>query len=802
MFVPIVDFSSKDRRKLSSADIRVPGAGTIPALRRRFAPLDLDALSRPMISFPLKPDAISFGFDRLQTGVDNIRHDVFLSPGFVNATRNLAIHLWSRRTRSRDVLNLDWAASFSKERNHFQRTCAKMLRDGVHRAKLAKEPQIDGLALAATLKLIDGEVDAQFEALISRYRGAIRAFEVGRNDERAGDLRRRMARILQDEDRLFREVKKEMFGFFADIHRREIRDIRRVTFGDDAAVPENFFFHPFMWEKDPDDLFTLEHYEILLGHRLEDPDTYEALLDRMRRILLDLFDSSRGGNPVEGAPASPPEALLDDWLMDADNIDALFNCFQTRYRLKDLRRTGERKPEASSISDLRALEREQRRRLFRAYREFRQTGLLRRIVSAYEIQPLFREYCPPLVPHLLLQYMISFRMRRNLVARIRRLRKFYGRSLSVSPLKRRLRRVRWMRRRNRMAYLLRFMKDFSRYHRDIRNFHRIRTAMDAIHLVRDDRTRRLSGANHTLYEFLLPRERTHRETPIVGHVILKADVRGSTDLAYRMKRKGLNPASYFSLNFFQPISRILDDYGASKVFVEGDAMILSLFEHEDQPEHWYAVSRACGLAVRILFIVQQCNLRNGQHGLPPIELGIGVSYEAGRPTFLFDGEHRIMISSAINRADRLSGCARSLRKRIAGKNPLFNLYVYQGTSDAEANETRDDVNLRYNVNGIELNPNGFRKLREEIELKRIGVSLNGKRMSFHTGRFPLATGEYRRLVIREGRICRMRPDTLEVVGPTDRHYYEICTHPKVYERLKRHVRELERARQAGPLRMM
>lgn len=747
-----------------------------------------------MTSFPLKHYAVSFELDRLQTGVDNIRHDVHLSPSLVKAARNLLIHLWARRTRSQDVLNLDWASSFPKEQKHFQRTCATILQDGVHRAKLEGEIQVDFLVSVAVAKLVLREIEEQFETLISRYRSAIRAFEAGRQSEEAAALRGRMAQILQDERRLHFEVRKETFEYLAEVHRRDVRDIRRVTFGDDAAVPEAFFSHPFLWEKKSDDFFTLENYEILLGRRLEDPDTYEALLDRMHRILRDLVDSTQGG--------SPPKELLDGWLMDADNIDALFNCFQTSYRIKEGRRKGGENPDSASRSELRSLEREQRKRLRGAYGDFARSGLLRRIISAYEIQPLFRDYCPPLVPHLLLQYMISFQMRRNLVARVRRLRKFYGRSLSIAPLKRRMRRVRWMRRRNRMAYLLRFMKDFSRYHRDIRNFRQLRAALDAVHLVRDDRIRQLSRANHTLYEYLLPKERIQRETPIIGHVILKADVRGSTDIAYRMKRKGLNPASYFSLNFFEPISRILDDYGASKVFVEGDAMILSLFEHQDQPENWFSVSRACGLAVRILFIVQQCNRRSGQHGLPPIELGIGVSYEAGRPTFLFDGEHRIMISSAINRADRLAGCARSLRRRISEKNPPFNLYVFQGATDREMHDTHDDLNLRYNVNGIELNPEGFRKLRKEIDLKRIGLVLKGKRAIFYTGRFPLATGEYRRLVIREGSIPRVQPDTLGVVGATDRRYYEICTNPKVYELLKKHARELKRARQAGPLRMM
>jgi TPP-dependent trihydroxycyclohexane-1,2-dione (THcHDO) dehydratase len=40
--------------------------------------------------------------------------------------------------------------------------------------------------------------------------------------------------------------------------------------------------------------------------------------------------------------------------------------------------------------------------------------------------------------------------------------------------------------------------------------------------------------------------------------------------------KGLNPASYFSLNFYDPINKLLPKYEAKKVFIEGDALILAL----------------------------------------------------------------------------------------------------------------------------------------------------------------------------------------------------------------------------------
>ncbi len=91
------------------------------------------------------------------------------------------------------------------------------------------------------------------------------------------------------------------------------------------------------------------------------------------------------------------------------------------------------------------------------------------------------------------------------------------------------------------------------------------------------------------------------------HVILKADIRGSTEITHKMLEKGLNPATYFSLNLFNPITEIMAEYGAQKVFVEGDAIILSICERENMPEGWYCVSRACGLATDIISIVENCN---------------------------------------------------------------------------------------------------------------------------------------------------------------------------------------------------
>jgi hypothetical protein len=224
------------------------------------------------------------------------------------------------------------------------------------------------------------------------------------------------------------------------------------------------------------------------------------------------------------------------------------------------------------------------------------------------------------------------------------------------------------------------------------------------------------------------------------------------------------------------------------VFIEGDAIILSIFEREDTPSGWYSVARACGLAINMLMIINRYNKKSQEYQLPILELGIGISHRADAPTFLFDGNNRIMISPAINLADRLSGCHKSVRRILRKNGGPFNLYVFQGVTDEEMAKTADDLLLRYNVNGIELNEAGFRKLAQEIDLKRFSgdiPELKLETVSLYTGKFPTKSGRYQRLVLREADVPAVNPKELKRLHLTRRKYYEVCTSPALYKFAKR-----------------
>ena len=100
-------------------------------------------------------------------------------------------------------------------------------------------------------------------------------------------------------------------------------------------------------------------------------------------------------------------------------------------------------------------------------------------------------------------------------------------------------------------------------------------------------------------------------------------MRGSTKITQELLARGLNPASLFSLNFYEPVKRILERYGAAKVFIEGDALVLAIYETESNRVQQRAVSKACALARQILAVSSAYNERPDSADLPRLELGVG-----------------------------------------------------------------------------------------------------------------------------------------------------------------------------------
>jgi len=156
-----------------------------------------------------------------------------------------------------------------------------------------------------------------------------------------------------------------------------------------------------------------------------------------------------------------------------------------------------------------------------------------------------------------------------------------------------------------------------------------------------------------------------------------------------------------------------------------------------------------------------------------------------------DGEHRIMISDAINDSDRLSSCNKRVRKKLAPDAGVFQVYSVQigDAGSASPESGAEEMRLNYNVGGICLSEAAFRKLQQEISLSawapdRSESGFNSPwiddEREFFVGTVPIANGIFRKIVVRKNRIAQVDVRDLSILRWTDRYYYEVCANPAVY----------------------
>jgi hypothetical protein len=755
----------------------------------------LSFFSKPpsLKKLPLKRYLIKFSLNRLVLGVDSIHIDVHISPQVHAVVKRAVAASMIKHSRSENFFEDDKKERRENEKLALKHVCTEVLLEGINRAKSGSEVQIDFLGQFSLAKMFLEEIQSEYRKLIAKFEILVRTFELSRQYDQYEwlKMKEKLCEIKNNQKRIVRGVGEELFQVLAEVHSRNLKNIRESNFPSEDILPDNLFINPTLHTDNVADDFLLMDAYVLFCQRSDEPDNYSSLKliidDLLRQTDLGREGTTDGENENRETTEKQTETdilsadgnALDPWLMKIDNIDLMFNCFDSEEQYKKAKG---RKESKDILLELRSRMKVQQKLLNLFYKKFKKSRLLNLIVAAYEMKTVYPSYCPPLRPVQLREYLVNPGSRKPVVRELKRRESFGGNSFSVAPLHETIRRIDSSSAREKKEHLLSFLKDFLRYHRDLENGRLLQQAMGAINLVKDEKILLLSKKNRLLYEFPLPEERVKEEKPVISHVIIKADIRGSMDITHTMRARGLNPASYFSLNFFDPISEIVYDYNASKEFIEGDAIILSIFENEDTAQGWYSVARACGLAVNMLQIVRQYNVKNQKHDLPILELGIGICYKQSPPAYLFDGDSRIMISHAINLADRLSGCDKRLRKRFKNQERMFNLFVFQNVRNEDLEATADDLSLRYNVNGIELDPEGFAKLSREINLKSIDYPAeNNETVKLYTGKVPTLSGKFQRLVIREAAIFEVKPETMDVIGPTSRKYYEVCTQPAIYE---------------------
>ena len=335
------------------------------------------------------------------------------------------------------------------------------------------------------------------------------------------------------------------------------------------------------------------------------------------------------------------------------------------------------------------------------------------------------------------------------------------------------------------ALTVRLLTDYCRYRQHLKFYRFAHRMFNRLSVITEPQKIQLAKAGGNLYRLLSSAEvkniGSDEKPEVVHHTILKADVRGSTTVTAELTKRGLNPASYFSLRFFDPITERLAAYGAVKVFIEGDAVILGVYEYNNAPDEWFSVSRACGMAKEMIDIVTSKNADSKQTDLPSLEIGIGICYLNDRPLFLFDDNRPIMISSAIGDADRFSSCSWRLREDHDSGN--FNVDAYLLDDNDGVKVDKGQTVLRYNVNGIVIDDAAFEKLQSEVHFRNLKAKSGVVEESFYVGQYPDVAGKQRDIVVRQGRVGLWRGDAVVTGGRTSQFFYEVLPNSKFANRI-------------------
>ena len=412
--------------------------------------------------------------------------------------------------------------------------------------------------------------------------------------------------------------------------------------------------------------------------------------------------------------------------------------------------------------------------------------LLVHVLAGYELRRISAEYCPPIHLQQLKKALVS----RDEAKRVEVvLDQFPARKISLKKLDDAARSIRRTSHEDSLSAGMQFTEDFMRLRRDRRNYHQVVSWMERINLVRSEHSRELSRANKSLYEFLHPTESRPADDAIINHVVIKADVRGSTGITKDLLARGLNPASHFSMALHEPVKRMLERYGAAKVFIEGDAIILAIYETESTRATQRAVARACVLAREILAVTQAYNTRAKSGDLPPLELGVGVAFQDSAPSLWADGDSRIMISRALNLSDRLSSCSKLARRLFKQNTAPFNVYLLQTLMDDTDESEGEELLVRYNLNGIELNEEGFEKLSSEIALTPMAGNFTlpwaKERVQLYFGEVPLGES-LEPIVVRKGFVHQLLEGG-KIGAQGTRAYYEVCTDAKLLDLARKKI---------------
>ncbi|MCP4701876.1 MAG: hypothetical protein GY862_34200 [Gammaproteobacteria bacterium] len=738
---------------------------------------DTDAPAKPATSpgLMLAPQPVpKIDFSAFFPGIDNVHIDVTLSRDFEKGCSRLVEKILQEFITARKRATDPPSDKLKAEFNKFKSGYSGLLETAIHRAAEGKRVDKIQLFQTAVIKFLLHSMETEGVQLLARLRN-----EPGQASSETGQsaaAREHAIRAVRQQPSLLSHAGRQLFPLLRWVENSTTGKLRESLLGVRQPIAEDMLFNLLLMDReDCDAPMQMKEY-LLLNRKSGHPFSF-ARLDKLTDALLEQIAVACKVTVKKSSAAAE-----DDSFTWKDSLECMDSLFDTESASRKLEWSHDAREQAQF--EILLKQRQKARKLL--VKGLKQAQLLTHAAASYATVSLYPSFAYALKPHMVYEVLcgeMSLEAAYSKIEIQKRIRSRRAGDKSAAPgdLASAKKAVKRAAGNSAEDISMRFIKSFVKYRRDLKYRRKMLRAMERVHLLHDEADILLSKSNGMLQAFLQQDEYSDEDTVIRGYAVLKADIRGSTTMVDELRKRDLNPATHFSRNFFDPIRELIKTYGAEKVFIEGDAIILSLIEYAGSPEQWLSTARACGLAQSMLEVVKTQNEVCVQHHLPQLELGIGICYEDGAPTFLYDGDQRIMISPAIGKADRLSSCSWALRRKFARHNPLTKIMVFQqpeGTFKGEKGVTT----LRYNLNGVELDPRAFAKLTDEITLQPRSVRLPGEArpVRFYTGRYPDVKGGFHNLTVREG-LVKLWQEGTDQYPVTDVAYYEVMD-PKVLQK--------------------
>lgn len=731
----------------------------------------------------------------LPRGIDNIHIDVHLSPRFrhnltqlIHALVPIVIHNLQQGKRQ--------FSPPQRQIERIRREFSELMQRALYKAKSHGEIQIPDLLFIATLKFVHGEVNNTVAAALQQSKERkeihpLRGLKLSSN----GHIVEWMFRYR---DHIIALTNATLLDALCNKQEAHLKKHIKHLFGLSNLFTTQAMAAPLVLaESASDEMIQMENY-IVLGQQQSDRNSFVNIDRKLSESLndyLELLEESRSGSDTEisylhgagGVNSNTIDTLSQpSLLMNPGNIAILLDPAWTERKLNKTQRLRDWRKHNKLRQHLHFQKRLRRKLLSDLLKS--ELGLW--IVATYEAQRLFRQsHCDISVIQLvalLTRKLGKHEFTQKLPESLRGFRRPPEKAAIVEAWER----VHKAPRKLLDEYLLRFMHNFSHYRHDLLLLLLYQRAAAEVNLLEEKKDIDTSRANFSLYEFLHKDEEKSTNTPILSHIIIKADLRGSTEITEKLTELELNPATHFDRNFFSPINALIESYGAEKVFIEGDAIILILNEHAGDSQDRLIASRACGLAAKIMQVVARQNATLEAYGLPRLELGIGIAYHDGPPRYLFDNQHRITISPAINRADRLSACNWSVRQWRAsqGADERF-VEVYLATDEAMTPGEKAQKDLVFNLNGILVEERVFQRINQELTPKRVNNALEKiPESTLYAIHFNSLDNTSHSLILRKAQVHEYHPDYSINACPAvqGRHFHEVIWREELLEKLRKH----------------